>query len=53
MCLSKSNDDVDPHSVFNDCFDFIRVDDYMQSAVADLTGFFDEEILQRSVTERG
>ena len=40
-CVFKSNDDVDPHSVFNDSFDFIRDDDYMQAAVSDLTGCFD------------
>ena len=50
-CVFKSNDDVDPHSVINNYFDFIRDDDYMQAAVADLTGCFDEEPLRRAVTE--
>ena len=52
-CVIKLNDDVDTHSVLNDYFDFIRDDDYMQATVADLTGYFDEELLRRSVTERG
>ena len=43
--MFKSNDSFDPHSVFNDFFDFIRDDDYMQAAVADLTDCFDEELL--------
>ena len=52
-CVFKSNDDVDPHSVVNNYFYFIRDDDYTQAEVADLTGCFDEELLQRSVTEDG
>ena len=52
-CILKLNDDVDTHSVLNYYFDFLRGDDYMQAVVADLTGFFDEELLQRVVTERG
>ena len=41
-CVFKLNDDFDPHSVFNDYFDFIRDYDNMQAEVADLTGCFDE-----------
>ena len=49
----KLNDDVDPHSVVNDSFDFIKDDDYMQAVVSDPTGYFDEEPHQISVTARG
>ena len=40
-CDFKSNDNVDPHSVVNDYFDFIRDDYYMHAAVEDLSGCFD------------
>ena len=49
----KSSDDVDPHSVFNKYSDFIRDDDCMQATVADLIGCFEEELLQRAMTEQG
>ena len=48
----KLGDDDDPSSVINEYFDFVRDEDYMQAAVADLTGCFDEELLRRAVTER-
>ena len=50
-CVFKSNDDVDPHSVSNDYFDFIRDDDYVQAEVTYLTGCFDEELPLRAFTE--
>ena len=52
----KYDEVVDTPSVINDYLeskaDFLRDDDYMQAAVADLTGCFDEELLRRAMTER-
>ena len=51
-CAFTSNNHGDPCLVINDDLDFIRDDDYMQTAVADLTGCFDEELRQKAVNER-
>ena len=52
----KYDEAVDSSSMRNDYFesraDFVRDDYYMQAAVVDLTGFLDEELLRRAVTER-